>query len=171
MRYYITIGKDTHEVELRDNDVIVDGERVAAELQRVAGTLLRRLSLNGESHRIVATAGESRGHWELHLDGERVNVEVVDERTRTIRAMTARTTGPTGPKPVRAPMPGMVVRVQVQPGDHVKAGQGVVIIEAMKMENELKADGAGVVSKVLIDAGKAVEKGAVLVEFAAEQDG
>ena len=171
MRYYVTVGKATHEVELRDNDVIIDGERVSADLQHVTGTLLRRLSLNGESHRVVATSGEARGHWELHLDGERVNVEVVDERTRTIRAMTARTAGPTGPKPVRAPMPGMVVRVQVQAGDHVKAGQGVVIIEAMKMENELKADAAGVVSKILVDAGTAVEKGAVLIEFAAEQDG
>ena len=171
MRYYVTIGNQTHEVELRDNDVIVDGERANAEMQHVSGTLLRRLSLNGESHRIIATAGESRGHWQLHLDGERLNVEVVDERTRTIRAMTARTAGPQGPKPVRAPMPGMVVRVQVQPGDHVKAGQGVVIIEAMKMENELKADAAGVVSKVLAEPGKAVEKGTVLVEFAAEQNG
>ena len=171
MRYYVTVGTRTHEVELREQDVLIDGERVTAELQHVSGTLLRRLSLNGETHRLVATPAEARGQWELHLDGERLSLEVVDERTRTIRAMTARTAGPQGPKPVRAPMPGMIVRVQVQPGDHVKAGQGVVIIEAMKMENELKADAAGIVSKVLVEAGKAVEKGAVLVEFAAEQDG
>jgi len=137
-------------------------------LHHVPGTLLRRLELNGESHRIVATAGEARGRWELHLDGERVSLEVVDERTRAIRAMTARTGGSQGPKPVRAPMPGMVVRVEVEAGDRVKPGQGVVIIEAMKMENELKADGGGVVSRVLVGAGTAVEKGAVLVEFAAE---
>ena len=170
MRYYINIGGTTHEVELRDADVIIDGETVTAELQHVPGTLLRRLSLDGESHRVIATAGESRGFWDLHLDGERVNVEAVDERTRTIRAMTARTAGPQGPKPVRAPMPGLVMRIEVQPGDHVKAGQGVVIIEAMKMENELKADAAGVVSKVLVEPGKAVEKGTVLVEFAAEKN-
>jgi pyruvate carboxylase subunit B len=65
----------------------------------------------------------------------------------------------------------MVVRVEVEPGQHVGAGQGVVIIEAMKMENELKADAAGVVSKVLVTAGTAVEKGAVLIEFAAVQHG
>jgi pyruvate carboxylase subunit B len=169
MRYYVTIGEQTFEVDLRDQDIWIEGEKVSAELHHVPGTLLRRLALNGESHRIVATAGDARGSWDLHLDGERVQVDVVDERTRTIRAMTARNAGPQGPKPVRAPMPGMVVRVQVEEGDHVKPGQGVVIIEAMKMENELKTDGGGVVSKVLVGAGTAVEKGAVLVEFATEK--
>ena len=169
MRYYVTIGEQTYEVELRDQDVLIDGQKVNAELHHVPGTLLRRLALDGESHRVIATSGDMRGSWDLHLDGERLRVDVVDERTRTIRAMTARNAGPQGPKPVRAPMPGMVVRVQVEAGDHVKPGQGVIIIEAMKMENELKADGGGIVSKVLVGAGTAVEKGAVLVEFAAEK--
>ena len=65
-------------------------------------------------------------------------------------------------------MPGLVVRVDVEPGHRVEAGQGVVIIEAMKMENELKAEADGVVSRVLVEQGQAVEKGAVLVEFEAE---
>jgi biotin carboxyl carrier protein len=171
MRYYVTVGKRTFEVELHDQGVIVDGSQVNAELRHVAGTLLRHLTLNNESHRLVATAGEARGHWDLQLDGERVRLEVVDERTRTIRAMTAHSAVATGPKPVRAPMPGLVVRVEVEVGAQVRAGQGVVIIEAMKMENELKADAAGVVAKVLVEPGTAVEKGAVLVEFAAEPHG
>jgi pyruvate carboxylase subunit B len=171
MRYFVTVGERTFEVELRGQDVLVDGKLVAAELQAVRGTLLRRLSLDNQSYRVVASPGEERGGWELQLGGERLHVEVVDERTRAIRAMTARTSAAHGPRPVRAPMPGMVVRVEVEPGDHVRAGQGVVIIEAMKMENELKADAAGVVSKVLIEPGTAVEKGAMLIEFAAEQHG
>jgi biotin carboxyl carrier protein len=171
VRYFVSIGEQTFEVELRDQDVVVNGEILRAELQHVPGTLLRRLSLDGKSYRVVAVAGETRGAWELQLGGERVHAEVVDERTRTIRAMTARTTGPHGPKPVRAPMPGMLVRVEVEVGEHVRAGQGVVIIEAMKMENELKADAAGVVSKILAVPGTAVEKGTVLIEFAAAQHG
>lgn len=171
MRYFVTVGKRTFEVELRDQQVIVDGVAMVAELQHVSDTLLRRLALNGQSHRVVATPAEQRGSWDLQLSGERVRVEVVDERTRAIHAMTARSAGPQGPKPVRAPMPGMVVRIEVEAGQPVRAGQGVVIIEAMKMENELKADAAGVVSKVLVNPGTAVEKGAVLIEFAAEQNG
>jgi pyruvate carboxylase subunit B len=59
----------------------------------------------------------------------------------------------------------MIVRVEVEAGDHVSAGQGVVIVEAMKMENELKAEAPGIVSKVLVEPGTAVEKGMVLIEF------
>jgi biotin carboxyl carrier protein len=59
----------------------------------------------------------------------------------------------------------MIVRVNVQVGDTVQAGTPVVVMEAMKMENELRAHGAGVVSAVLVQAGAAVEKGAVLVEL------
>jgi pyruvate carboxylase subunit B len=104
----------------------------------------------------------------MHIDGRRLNAEVVDERTRAIRAMTRAAAGPTGPKPVKAPMPGLVVRIEVAPGDAVRAGQGVLIMEAMKMENELKADSAGVVSRIHVAPGQAVEKGAVLIEFSAD---
>lgn len=171
MRYFVDIGARTYEVELRDHDVVVDGQVMSAELQAVPGTLLRRLALDGQSYRVVAVAGEGRGAWELQLGGERVHANVIDERTRAIRAMTARSAGPQGPKPVRAPMPGMIVRVEVEAGQHVRAGQGVVIIEAMKMENELKTDAAGVIARVFAQPGTAVEKGAVLIEFASEQRG
>ena len=171
MRYYVTVGESTHEVELRGSAVIIDGETVTAELQHVAGTMLRRLTVAGACYRVVARSAEARGSWSLQLNGEQVAVEVVDERTRAIRALTAHSAGPQGPKPVKAPMPGMIVRIEVEVGQQVKPGQGVVIIEAMKMENELKADGAGIVSRILVQPGTAVEKGAVLVEFAVEQDG
>ena len=171
MRYFVTVDGRSYDVELQGEAVIIDGQQLSAEMQQVAGTLLRRLSINGAMHRVIAFPGETRGQWHLHLEGERLTADVVDERTRAIRAMTARTARAQGPRPVRAPMPGMVVRVQVAVGDQVEAGQGVVIMEAMKMENELKADAAGVVSKLLVQEGTAVEKGAVLVEFAAEQHG
>ena len=71
-----------------------------------------------------------------------------------------------GPAPLVAPMPGLVVRVSVAVGDQVSAGQGLVVVEAMKMENELRATVAGVVTAVRAIAGTAVEKGAILVELA-----
>jgi len=133
----------------------------------VPGTRTRHLLADGGSHVILASPGTEKGEWELQVDGRRLHADVVDERTRAIRAMTGKAAGPLGPRPVRAPMPGMVVRVEIESGQSVTAGQGVVIIEAMKMENELKADAAGVVSRVLVAAGQAVEKGQVLVEFEA----
>ena len=168
MRYFVTIGDRTFEIDISGDRVAVDGEALTADLAQVAGTPVRRLSVNGTSHRVVAQRGETRGLWDLHVDGYSVIAEVVDERTRAIRALTARSAATAGPRPVRAPMPGMVLKVEVQPGEKVRAGQGVVIIEAMKMENELKAEAAGVVTRVSVAAGTAVNKGAVLIEFAAD---
>jgi pyruvate carboxylase subunit B len=84
---------------------------------------------------------------------------------RAIRDLTAAQDAHAGPLPVTAPMPGMIVRVHVQPGETVTQGQGVVSMEAMKMENELRAPTAGTVKAVLVQPGQAVEKGAVLVEL------
>ena len=166
MRYFVTVGTRTFNIDVDGDRIVVDGEAVAAELVQVSTTPLRRLSVNGESHRVVAERSATRGEWDLHVDGYHLEAEVVDERTRAIRAMTARSDAPKGPKPVKAPMPGMIMRIDVAVGDQVKAGQGVVIIEAMKMENELKAEAAGTVAKIAIAPGTAVEKGTVLIEFA-----
>lgn len=167
MRYYVEVGGRTYCVELGAGEVIVDGRSVRAQLEAVPGTTLRHLLLDGRSHTLHAEQTNGKGAWELHLDGHRLDVEALDERTRAVRAMTAKTSTASGPKPVRAPMPGLVVRIEVQPGQTVQTGEGVAIIEAMKMENELRAEGAGVVSRVLVAPGKAVEKGEVLVEFQA----
>jgi pyruvate carboxylase subunit B len=62
-------------------------------------------------------------------------------------------------------MPGLIVRVQVQPGDRVQPGQGLVVMEAMKMENELRAPATATVKAIAVAPGQAVEKGALLVEM------
>jgi pyruvate carboxylase subunit B len=79
--------------------------------------------------------------------------------------MTGAAVAAHGPRPIVAPMPGMVVKVEVAEGDVVREGQGVVIVEAMKMENELRAAGAGRVRRVHVSRGQAVEKDQVLVEL------
>ena len=166
MLYHVTIGSRTVTVERDGDRVRVDGvDAGSVELVALAGTPVKHLLVDGRSVTLVAHRADDA--WDLHVDGWPVRAEVVDERTRAIRAMTGRAGASHGPKPVRAPMPGMIVRTEVSVGDHVRAGQGVVVMEAMKMENELKAETDGVVSRVLIDAGQAVEKGAVLVEFEA----
>src|SRR5690606_23351774 len=106
MRYFVTIGGRTFEVELSGNGATVDGRPVEAELATVPGTPLRHLLVDGRSFGLVANRGAERGSWDLHLDGQRLAVEVVDERTRAIRAMTGASKVVQGPKPVRAPMPG-----------------------------------------------------------------
>jgi pyruvate carboxylase subunit B len=168
MLYHVTIAGRVLAVELDGGRVTVDGADVgAADVVTLPGTPVRHLLLDGRSVLVVAERGQAA--WNLHVDGWPVSAEVVDERTRAIRAMTARTAGPQGPRPVRAPMPGMIVRTDVEAGERVAAVQGVVVMEAMKMENELKAETAGVVARVLVTAGQAVEKGTVLIEFEAAE--
>jgi biotin carboxyl carrier protein len=166
MRYFVNVGDRTVEVEIDGDDVRVDGRTVAAELRAVPGSGVRHLLVDGRSVNVAAETAEA-GTWDIALDGLRFRAEVLDERTRAIRQMTGRAAGPRGPRPVRAPMPGMIVRIEVEPGQSVKSGQGIVIVEAMKMENELKAEGDGVVARILVEPGQAVQKGAVLVEFEA----
>jgi pyruvate carboxylase subunit B len=164
MRYFVNVGERTVEVEIDGEGVRVDGTPVVAELRAIAGTEVRHMLVDGRSLTIVAHAGEART-WQVHVDGRRYEAEVLDERTRAIREMTGRGAGRRGPGAVRAPMPGLIVRIEVEPGQQVVSGQGVAVMEAMKMENELKAEGAGTVARILVRAGQAVEKGAILVEF------
>ena len=161
MRYYVTVGHRTFEVELGPDGTRVDGRPLDATLAHVEGTELRSLLVDGVSYRILAGAahGDTR---DLHLRGRRFAVEAVDERTRTIREMTGSAGGPSGPKPIRAPMPGLVVKVEVAEGDAVASGQGVVIVEAMKMENEVAAHQAGTVQELRVAEGQGVQAGEVL---------
>jgi len=173
MRYYVRIGAQTVAVEVEGGRVRLDGEELEAHLAAVPGTPLHHLLLSGESWTVAAQALEGLGEaggprWFLGLAGERAEIEVVDERTRQIQAMTGRRTSGTAAGVVRAPMPGLVVRVDVVEGQQVAAGAGLVVVEAMKMENELRGTRPGVVAKVHVRAGMAVEKGAPLVTMEPE---
>lgn len=95
------------------------------------------------------------------VDGRRYEFEVDDPRSLGGRGRAGG--GLSGPRPVKSPMPGRVVRVLVAAGDEVAEHQGVVVIEAMKMQNELKAPKAGRVARVAVTAGDTVDAGKVLV--------
>jgi biotin carboxyl carrier protein len=165
VKYLVDVNGERLEVTLDGEGVSIGGTHVEAHLADVEGTPVRLVTIGGAQHRVVARRGATRGAYALWIDGWRFDVEALDERARAIRDLSAAHTASAGPAPVIAPMPGLVVRVHVAVGDHVEAGQGVVVMEAMKMENELRASAAGTVRAIHAVAGKAVEKGAVLVEL------
>lgn len=166
MKYFVTVAGREHVVEVDGDRLTVDGQPVEATAAGVAGTPVRQLLVDGASWMLTVDAA-GRGRWDLGWRGDRWEVEVVDERTRHIRSLTGAGQARAGGGVLKAPMPGLVVRVLVEPGQAVEAGQGVVVLEAMKMENELKAVGPGVVRAVRAEVGRPVEKGAVLVELEA----
>jgi biotin carboxyl carrier protein len=110
---------------------------------------------------------ESDG-WSVMAGGEIHVVQVDDERAVRLGALagTAERGGAGGK--VKAPMPGLVLRVEVEEGQSVAAGDGLVVLEAMKMENEIKAPVDGRVTAVHVNDGQAVDKGTVLVEVTVE---
>ena len=166
MIYHVAIGERTIEVKLGPDGVEIDGVAVDVDLAGLEGNAGRSLLMDGASYRVLARR-ESRGRWDLHVGGSRFQAEVLDERAMAIREITAAVSGPVGPSQVRAPMPGLVVRIEVSVDDIVTAGQGVAIVEAMKMENELTAEVEARVSAVLVAQGDAVERDQMLVELAA----
>jgi acetyl/propionyl-CoA carboxylase alpha subunit len=164
LKYVVQLNEERKSVSLDSSDVRYETEPVAhAELSDIEGSPVRMVKIGTNVYRVVAQKGQGRGRYTLWVDGYRFETEALDERTRAIRDLSAASAGPVGPAPILAPMPGLIVRVNVKVGDTVEAGQGVVVMEAMKMENELRATAAGVVKSVEVAAGTAVEKGTLLV--------
>ncbi len=165
MKYVVDVGGRSVVVELDGETARVDGVELRVALTDLPGTPLALLTVGDVVRRVGVGRGSSRGKYTLSIDGRRFEVEALDERTHAIRQLSAAAAPPAGPAPLVAPMPGLIVRVNVAAGDTVKAGQGLVVMEAMKMENELRAAAAGVVKAVRVAPGTAVERGATLVEL------
>lgn len=165
MRFLVDVNGARHAVVTANGAATVDGGSDPATLDVVSGTPVRTLRVGDRVVRVVVHAREGKGRYTLDIDGHRYHVEALGERARAIQELAARSAPPAGPAPVIAPMPGLVVRVNVAVGDTVAAGQGVLVMEAMKMENELRASAAATVKSVRVAQGTAVEKGTVLIEL------
>jgi acetyl/propionyl-CoA carboxylase alpha subunit len=167
MKYLVKVAgsEKPHEVVVVADAVNVDGELVVGHVSEVEGTPVRMVTIGDEIHRVVVRRGAQRGDYTLWVDGYRFDVEALDERTSAIRELSNLSAAAAGPAPLVAPMPGLIVRVNVKAGDKVGQGQGLVVMEAMKMENELRAQAAGTVKSVNVTPGTAVEKGTVLIEM------
>ncbi|MBC8089804.1 MAG: biotin attachment protein [Phycisphaerae bacterium] len=167
MKYVVELNGERMLVELDGATATVDGETFTVGLQAIPGTPVRLVRIGEAMHRVTSRRqpANGRGAFVMDVDGFRHEVLALDERTRAIRDLSAKSEAASGPAPLKAPMPGLVVRIAVAVGDLVSAGQALVVVEAMKMENELRAAAPGVVTAIKAVEGTAVEKGALLVEL------
>ena len=165
MKYFVRVDGSEIALSIDGDEVQVEGAAARARLADVEGTPVRMLTMGDEVHRIVVRPAGVRGRYTIWVDGFRHAVDALDERMRAIRELAGATAGAAGPAPLVAPMPGMIVRVNVEVGARVHPGQGLVVMEAMKMENELRAPGEAPVKAVHAQPGSAVEKGALLIEL------
>ncbi|MGI9625421.1 MAG: biotin/lipoyl-containing protein [Longimicrobiales bacterium] len=169
MKYAVSVNGHSRAVEVGPDGILIDGRAVEIDVSQVGDSGLYSIVMDGHTLLVVADRA-GKGRWSMRAQGHDVSVEVLDERAARVRALTAQGAGAIKATALKAPMPGMVVKIEVAEGDLVEVGQGLVIVEAMKMENELKATVAGRVAKVLTEAGQAVDKDQVLIEFAKEGD-
>ncbi len=165
MKYVVDIAGERRELTVERGSIEIDGQALPVSLDDGQLAPVRIVRIGDAVHRLVVRRGERRGLYTIWVDGHRYEVNALDERTRTVQDLAAASGGPRGPAPLIAPMPGLIVRVSVAPGDTVVAGAGLIVMEAMKMENELRAPAAGTVKAVNVQPGTAVEKGTVLVEL------
>ncbi len=160
MIFDATVDGRTLRVEVRGKDgryvVLLDGTPLEVDLQDT-GSHFVSLLIGGKSYE--AGLEKRPGGYTVVLSDDVVSVDLAEGARGT--ALSSRKM--VGPARVTAPMPGKLVRVLVTPGQDVAAGEGLVVVEAMKMENELRAPKAGRVKDVPVEEGQAVEAGALLV--------
>jgi glutaconyl-CoA/methylmalonyl-CoA decarboxylase subunit gamma len=166
MRYFVTIGDRETPVDVVAGasgalSVSIDGRPVDVDVASLGGD--RALSLLIDGQVVDLTVEGSPPELGLVAGGTRVYVRAESERMRLASHAGRSGAGAAGDGTIVSPMPGRVVRLLVAVGDAVEASQAVVVVEAMKMENELKAPRAGVVEAIVVEAGVAVETGQKLL--------
>ena len=159
MKLHIEISGQTRSVQYNPckNTVIIDEQELEVHARILRPGVLS-LIVNGRAWRIVLEEGAEESA--VHLAGQRIAFRVDDPQS--LKAHRSHAGGADGPRTIKASMPGRVVRVLAQEGDTVEAHQGIVVIEAMKMQNELKSPKAGRVSELRVSAGDTVASGDVL---------
>jgi len=155
-------GKTTRIVELERNAsgwrILLDGQPIEADAVEIAPYTLSIL-LNGQSYEIRVSPVPD-GKLKLQTGTHEFTAEVIDPR-----AWSGRRHGHVeakGRQQIIAPMPGKVVRLLVKAGDHVEIGQGLLVVEAMKMQNEIRSPKSGTVGRVLAKEGQTVNAGEAL---------
>ncbi|MCC7358793.1 MAG: biotin/lipoyl-binding protein [Anaerolineales bacterium] len=167
MKYATTINDKTYIIEINDDrKVVVDGVEYAVDFESVAGQPVYSLLINGKSFEAYVAAAENQEEWQVLLHGELSTVLVEDEREKRLRQAAGGVAAAAGEFTLKAPMPGLIITVPVAEGQVVQKGDILIILESMKMQNELKCPRVGTITRVKVRPGEGVEQGQVLITIA-----
>lgn len=164
MKFQALVHDRTLDLDLDGDTLTVDGEPVAFSLQRITPNEVLLL-LDGRSLTFTVEP-QADGTTRLTHHGRTLDVRLKTERDLLLESLGMDTNDRAATLELHAPMPGLVLSVLVEPGQEVEAGDGLVVLEAMKMENELRAAASGTVASVHVAPGAAVGKNDLLVSFA-----
>src|SRR3989304_2188775 len=157
MKYITTIDNKEFEIEIVDERHIRIGDRLLqVDSESVSGQPVFSLILDGKSYESFVYQGEE--DWQVLLRGRQYQVKVEDEREKRLKSAAGAGVAEGGEFHLKAPMPGLVVSVLVEEGQEIKKGQVMLILESMKMQNELKSPRDGIMGRVRVKAGESVEQ-------------
>jgi biotin carboxyl carrier protein len=157
MKYVSTVNGVEFLIEILDErHIIVNGRTLTVDFNSVSGQPVYSLLVDGKSFEGFVYPGETE--WEVLLMGRQFPVIVEDEREKRLRAAAGGSVSEAGEFHLRSPMPGMVVSIPVEEGQPIEKGDVLLILESMKMQNELKAPRAGTVGRIRVKMGESVEQ-------------
>jgi biotin carboxyl carrier protein len=167
MNYAARLQDKDYIVSLEDRgeriEMAIDGKPV--ELAYTSRRNKHRFLMLIDSMSYDVEVNRKDGKFSVFIYGREFEVRAEDERLAKLREVAGFEVPGNSRKEIVSPMPGLIVQVLKREGDRVAKGEGVVIMEAMKMENELKAESDGEIGEILVKPGQSVEKGVCLVRF------
>lgn len=162
MKYIATVKNREFTVDIsNDGAITIDDEPYDIDFRRLPSGGITSLLMDNRS--ISAVVEEYGDKWDVLIQGELYSVSVQDERSYRLAQRSGHGIGVDGEAVMTSPMPGIIVAVPVAEGDRVSFGDKIIILESMKMENELRAPCDGIVTHINVVAGASVEKDQVLV--------
>ena len=165
-RFLVTIDDTEYDLNLSrsGNNCLVElnGDSYQVSFDKLTGQkFLFRIDANSAEIDI----SKNNGALSMFIDGTEMNVKVESYDLAELRKKAGVSSDGKGDKFVLAPMPGLVLQAEVKVGDKVKKGDSLIIIEAMKMENIIKAVSSGIIKEIFVSSGQAVDKNEKLIEF------
>ena len=169
MKYLATVNETTFEVDINeDSYVIVDGQRYEIDFRAVGNGPLYSLLIGGNSYE-GHIEGTDDG-WQVLHKGDLYMVEIEDERSQRLMKLGGAGIATKGDYYLKAPMPGLVVSVPVKEGQEIRQGDILVVLESMKMQNELKSPRDGTILRIQVNPEDTIQQDAVLLVLSPSDD-
>lgn len=164
MKYITTLDGKEFLIEIIDeHHVSINGRVQEVDFESISGQPVYSLIIDGKSYESYVY--ETEEGWQVLTRGRQYNLTVEDEREKRLRAAAGSGVAESGEYHLKAPMPGLVVAIPLGEGEKVEKGQVVVILESMKMQNELKSPKAGTVGRIRVKQGETVEQRQALLSI------
>ncbi|EAZ81294.1 acetyl-CoA carboxylase biotin carboxyl carrier protein subunit [Algoriphagus machipongonensis] len=163
--FSVSIQNETYSVEISENTVEVNGKTLDWDLQRISNRKIHLIRNNKSLEAELVSLDQETKTLIIKLNGKTAELQLKDRFDLLLEKLGMNNLSAGVIQDIKAPMPGLILDLKVKPGDEVKKGDVVLILEAMKMENIIKSPGDGIVKSIKVKLKESVEKNQVLIQF------